>query len=115
MPRRRCVVSECPEWAVLGTSRCPLHPYKSNWRNRPSTAYRGDWPRLRTRQLREHPACAVCGQPATEVDHIRPLSLGGTHDPANLQSICKACHRKKTLAESHEAARREAARRRTSP
>jgi hypothetical protein len=31
----------------------------------------------------------VCGAPATEVDHIRPVSVGGTDDPANLRAVCR--------------------------
>lgn len=38
--------------------------------------------------------------PATEVDHITPKASGGTDDPANLQGICKACHRAKTQDEA---------------
>jgi 5-methylcytosine-specific restriction protein A len=29
------------------------------------------------------------------VDHIRPLILGGTNDPANLQSLCYSCDKVK--------------------
>jgi 5-methylcytosine-specific restriction endonuclease McrA len=31
-----------------------------------------------------------------DIDHIVPLSLGGTEDPSNLQALCPGCHRKKT-------------------
>jgi hypothetical protein len=31
----------------------------------------------------------VCGAPATEIDHIRPVSIGGTDDPANLRAVCR--------------------------
>lgn len=31
-----------------------------------------------------------------QVDHIRPLSRGGTNSPANLQTLCKSCHEIKT-------------------
>ena len=51
------------------------------------------------------PLCQVCKAigivtPATEVDHIIPISQGGTNDDNNLQSICNACHRNKTKAEN---------------
>ena len=42
----------------------------------------------------------MCGQPAAEVDHITPLTLGGTDDDANLQALCTPCHRTKTQAEA---------------
>ena len=31
-----------------------------------------------------------------DIDHIIPLSLGGTEDHNNLQALCPVCHRKKT-------------------
>lgn len=31
-----------------------------------------------------------------QVDHIKPLSSGGTNDQTNLQTLCKACHERKT-------------------
>lgn len=34
-----------------------------------------------------------------ELDHIRPLHLGGTEAPENCQLLCKACHQRKTVAE----------------
>ncbi|MFJ9671079.1 HNH endonuclease [Streptomyces sp. NPDC101221] len=41
-----------------------------------------------------------CGQPGTEVDHIRP---GSDHSLDNLQLLCHACHARKTHAESRAA------------
>ena len=44
--------------------------------------------------------CQGCSKPIElgefDIDHIRPLSNGGTNDPSNLQSLCKACHKDKT-------------------
>lgn len=36
--------------------------------------------------------CRVCGQTASEVDHIRPVIDGGTNHPNNLRSLCHGCH-----------------------
>lgn len=33
------------------------------------------------------------------VDHITPLSEGGTNDAGNLQALCGPCHRLKTSIE----------------
>ena len=46
---------------------------------------------------KECPA-ATHGQELEEydVDHIVPLSLGGTEELDNLQALCPSCHRKKT-------------------
>jgi hypothetical protein len=40
--------------------------------------------------------CAFCHSTTRlEVDHIIPLSRGGTDDPSNLQVLCQRCHRVK--------------------
>jgi 5-methylcytosine-specific restriction endonuclease McrA len=70
--------------------------------------YGGSWPGIRAQQLQREPNCRACGRPATEVDHIRPLTpvhpgdLPGTHDPSNLASTCTDCHRRKSAAETRE-------------
>ena len=40
--------------------------------------------------------CVLCGDSADEVDHIIPVSLGGSGDDENLRSLCHACHCKET-------------------
>ena len=48
--------------------------------------------------LRDHHACQLCGAPAEEVHHIRHITPDNVNDvnitmnPANLISLCKACH-----------------------
>ncbi|WP_458085845.1 HNH endonuclease [Streptomyces malaysiensis] len=34
-----------------------------------------------------------------QIDHVIPLSQGGTDTPENLQLLCWACHRTKTVSE----------------
>lgn len=47
---------------------------------------------------RDGHACRDCGQAANEIDHIRGAGVRGeVNDPANLQTLCAACHRTKTL------------------
>jgi len=71
----------------------------SGWAQRPSRGdYGADWRKIRAGVLREEPRCRVCGAPATEVDHIRPLSRGGTHNRSNLRAVCQDCHRSLTAA-----------------
>jgi 5-methylcytosine-specific restriction endonuclease McrA len=36
--------------------------------------------------------CAYCGQPAEHLDHIVPLSRGGTNHRSNLQALCSTCN-----------------------
>ncbi|MFJ9613224.1 HNH endonuclease [Streptomyces noursei] len=42
--------------------------------------------------LNDFPADAV------DVDHVRPLALGGTDTDRNVQVLCRRCHRLKTGA-----------------
>jgi 5-methylcytosine-specific restriction protein A len=60
--------------------------------------YDTTWQKLRKWQLATFPICKACErQSANEVDHILPINDGGARlDPANLQSLCKSCHSKKT-------------------
>jgi len=45
---------------------------------------------------RDKNRCVKCGASGTEaqleVDHIHPVSKGGTNDPKNLQTLCKRCN-----------------------
>jgi 5-methylcytosine-specific restriction endonuclease McrA len=46
--------------------------------------------------------CALCKEELNEkfeIDHIRPLSNGGTNEKENLQALCKSCHQDKTKTE----------------
>lgn len=68
-------------------------------RSRPSAHRRGydsGWREIRARVLAAVPFCVECGDRACVVDHIRPLSNGGTHDVENLRSMCKRCHDRRT-------------------
>ena len=63
--------------------------------------------RLRPAQLLRQPFCADCARHgvrtrATEVDHIVPNGGDAAlfRDAENLQSLCKACHSRKTMREN---------------
>ena len=65
--------------------------------------------RDRAQVIAEEPLCRAClkrdvESPTEEVDHIVPLSRGGSDTRANKQGLCKPCHEAKTRAE--DAARR---------
>lgn len=103
MPRRGlrpCAYPGCRN-LVRDGRYCTDHSRRVNV-ERGSAASRGygaRWRRLRLMFLHEHPLCALCGAPATEVDHIIPIRLGGSNDAANLQALCKPCHSTKTARE----------------
>jgi 5-methylcytosine-specific restriction endonuclease McrA len=47
-------------------------------------------------------ACAYCGAHATHLDHVEPLSRGGTDTESNIVPACQTCNLSKgakTLAE----------------
>ena len=78
------------------------HAHRERNQKRLSRSQRGydrNWQKIRGRYLSLFPDCVRCGKKATEVDHIIPLSKGGTHSHNNLQSMCKRCHSKKTARE----------------
>lgn len=100
-PGTRCLVPRCPNLAHR-RGRCTDHyvPWEQPSTNE-RTLTRHERHQLRTEQLRREPNCRTCGATATECDHIRPISDGGAiYDPANLQSLCTACHDSKTRAEN---------------
>lgn len=39
--------------------------------------------------------CVYCGEPSTEIDHIVPVSQGGTSEWDNLAPACTTCNRSK--------------------
>lgn len=68
--------------------------------NRASAAARGYdhlWAQTRDLFIMENPCCALCGGPASMVDHVVPLNSGGARlDPDNLRSLCRDCHARVT-------------------
>ncbi|MBC7201924.1 MAG: HNH endonuclease [Pusillimonas sp.] len=64
------------------------------------------WRRKRERILKRDgymcqcPECKGIKRIAHEVDHVLPISQGGTDDDSNLQAINRDCHKAKTQAEA---------------
>lgn len=55
------------------------------------------WRVCRTRAMRRaNYKCQLCDKRADEVDHIIPVSLGGTSDAVNLRALCRDCHKGET-------------------
>jgi 5-methylcytosine-specific restriction protein A len=112
MPSHRC-----PKCQRLITGRCS-HCEQTRDQARPNAASRGycsaRWRRFRAIQLALQPLCGEClrggvNTPATEVDHIRPVS--GPNDITflsfrHVQSLCHVCHSRKTVTEDSTFVRR---------
>jgi 5-methylcytosine-specific restriction protein A len=76
--------------------------------------YGPGWAALRLKVLHEEPFCVGiwpdthAGERVftTEVDHIVPLTQGGTNDRANLRGLCRSCNRGKSRDDRAENWRR---------
>ena len=76
--------------------------YDKNIRDETSTKFynSAQWKKIRKQVLMQEPFCRICGYPAQMVDHIVPISQGGSKtDYSNLQPLCQSCHNKKTANE----------------
>ena len=75
--------------------------YSTQW---PELYASPKWKQLRTKHLKEEPLCRVCGNKATEVDHIvrHEGNVDLFFNEDNLQSLCHDCHSKKTMKEMEE-------------
>ncbi|HEY7821602.1 MAG TPA: HNH endonuclease signature motif containing protein [Acidimicrobiia bacterium] len=93
-------------------SRCADHQ-RTGWvsdqrrGSRHQRGYGAAWKRSRERVLiRDGRLCQPCKRrgvltpDCNEVDHVVPKAEGGTDADANLQTICKDCHKRKTQQES---------------
>lgn len=111
-PLRPCLHPGCT--ALVRGGYCDKHrPPDANRRSEKSQGYRrwynlSVWKDdLRPKQLVREPWCRACAQRglrvrATDVDHVQPHDGDWSKfvDPANLQSLCHACHSAKTIRES---------------
>lgn len=103
MPRasRVCAHPDCPE-IVPGTWCTEHQPKPWAGSTRASQRPKG-WAKIRARILkRDRHTCQYCGDPATEVDHITPVSRGGSHADTNLVACCTDCNAKKNIAQRRQ-------------
>jgi 5-methylcytosine-specific restriction enzyme A len=74
--------------------------WRRSWRRhrRPSRLRRAHLPASLRRQVyaRDGYACVYCGRRGNKlrltIDHVFPVSLGGTNDVANLVTACRSCN-----------------------
>lgn len=113
-PIRPCAHQGCS--ALTRETWCDKHkPKRSDVRTQDAVSWRklyklDLWTKqLRPEQLLREPFCRECARwgfrvPATDVDHIvlHKGDMARFSDPANLQSLCHACHARKTAAEKRD-------------
>jgi 5-methylcytosine-specific restriction protein A len=117
LPLKPCRRAGCPE-LVCGGGYCAKHRKDARRIKSTIQGERGEsgewhglyytvrWREMRAAQLIREPYCRDCGthgvrSMATDVDHIVPHRGNRTlfYDETNLQSLCHACHSRKTMAE----------------
>lgn len=72
-------------------TRCEAHELRGREHRSPTTrAQDAEYARVRCEVLVEEPTCWVagCSEPSTTVDHVVPVSRGGTHARGNLRGCC---------------------------
>jgi hypothetical protein len=77
---------------------------RNGWKTHPPQRRRTTYAEKRRHKqlLAGGPRCYICGGPADEIDHVVPLCMGGTNDPANLKPICRdPCHLSKSAREAN--------------
>ena len=81
--------SDHPGYSTRGIQRVNIS--KGYAMSDPRGLYR--WQKYRREYLKNNPICALCGKPATTVDHIVALILGGAMwDPRNHRPLCRPCN-----------------------
>ncbi|OKH90485.1 HNH endonuclease [Streptomyces uncialis] len=108
--RVRCL--DCREWAIR-KGRCSAHhkahengrSYQSHSKRRAAIARGHNAAALLRRAVRKAVSgtCAICRgtflPSQVDIDHIRPLALGGEDVASNVQVLCKSCHKTKTAVD----------------
>ena len=115
MPPRPCTAPRCNEYATT-RGYCDEHQKErkaKQWdhggKNSSQRGYGSAWRKLRKQVLdRDSHLCQHClkegvYKSGNQCDHIKPKSEGGTDDLSNLQCLCEACHKAKSLREAAKA------------
>lgn len=114
-PMKPCCAPGCGA-LVRGARYCKAHEHLAEaWATSKRSEKAGltgrAWRRLRDQIMKRDGyicRCDECRRTGTlkdahEVDHIVPVSLGGSDRPENLRAISRECHRAKTQMESRSA------------
>jgi len=112
--KKNCKTPGCPNLHTNRSGYCnecmaryaATHPKTERVETRPSAYERGydsAWRRFAHRFLINHPVCAICGAPATQVDHksmpadVMLKVYGGKFDleESHYQALCVSCNTRK--------------------
>jgi hypothetical protein len=98
------VNNHLPAWKKANPDRAKLHRAAAGMNRRARKKAGGKLSAKDVRELRAIGKCAVCGaaDPRMEIDHIQPLSRGGTNHRSNLQLLCRPCNRSKMTKDMNE-------------
>jgi 5-methylcytosine-specific restriction protein A len=104
-----CANAECGNLVPAGQRYCPEceQPWKTSQPTRKSPSADAKLRKVvRFVLKRDRHQCqiryvGICIGVATEVDHIIPVSQGGTDHPSNLEAACRPCHLAKSADEGH--------------
>lgn len=77
-------------WAQSPQGRAWFHQKRAERRGVPYTEEALEW-----LESLDSPLCTYCGEPATSIDHIVPISRGGTGERENLTPACGRCNSRK--------------------
>lgn len=106
--KRNCKTTGCPNLHTNRSGYCDecmaryraSHPDAEDRPTAPERGYDSRWRRFAKAYLKDHPVCAMCGAPATCVDHRdMPADVmldvyGGRfdYDESHYQALCTACN-----------------------
>ena len=96
--RKIAHVQQRREWAKRNPERDRQHKKKATamyYGRRRNAPGRASTDQVAARWAYYAEKCWMCGAPATQNDHVIPLSRGGSNWPANLRPACGPCNREK--------------------
>lgn len=102
--KRYCAQYPCSNFAEPGSAYCAEHKPAPAQKKTDKFYLSVRWRRFRDWYIRKHPLCEIClsqgiHETAVIVDHVIELKDGGArYDEENAQSLCRACHNRKTKA-----------------
>lgn len=102
MVTRLCIEPKCPLFVVAGL-RCSRHAaaFEANRSPRRKEYNAEVYRSVRRRLLSGAYPCNECGTwNDLTVDHLVPISRGGTNNPSNLQVLCRRCNARKGSSET---------------